>query len=962
MLSADRRHAASCSESAAAQGMRTRKNRNHPEPGQPEVMPQSARAARASCLAAQLTMAVGAMVLLGWSFGIEVLTCIVPNSVAMNPLTALTFIAAGLSLLLLHREGGTSVLQKRLGRGGAALVFAIGLAKIVTLFFGWNFAIDQWFFHSALIAGAAHLPNRMAPNTALNFVLAGLALLCIDVQTKRGNRITEFLCITSGLSALFALVGYAYDVDRFYTVGILIPMALPTAATFFVLCTGILLARANRGITAIVASPTAGGFLARRLLPVGVVLPLAIGALRLQGERQGYFAAAFGVAFFAISLVLAFLGAIWWTARLLFRIDSERQTLEAIRHEHEERFGQLAGHIDDVFWISSLKRRKILYVSPGYEKIWGRRAKALYENPNDWAEALHPDDRERVTELIREHAGEGSYEHEYRIVRDGEIRYIRDRAYPVRDQNGQVYRVAGIASDVTEQKEAREELDRFFTVSHDLLTTTGFDGRFKRLNPAWEKTLGWTAKEMENKPFLDFVHPEDREATISEAAALQTGRDTISFENRYRCKDGRYRWLLWSAAADLARQTVFSTARDITNRKEIESALQHAKTEAEMANHAKSEFLSRMSHELRTPLNAILGFGQLLEMDKLTDDQQESASHIVSAGRHLLDLINEVLEISRIESGGMTLSLEPVLLPDLLRQTLTLVGPLASERGISLVNLVGENAGLFIRGDRQRLKQVLLNLLSNAIKYNRAGGEVRIEAQTGRTQRLRLDIIDTGIGIRPENLKRLFIPFDRLGAEATSVEGTGLGLALSRRFMELMGGTIDVRTEAGVGSTFSLELETAPDPETAAVQAETMVDAPARPPREMSIVYIEDNLSNFKVVERVLSRRPGVQLRKAMEGQRGLELARECKPDVVLLDLHLPDMDGSEVLRRLRSDPRTDAVPVIIISADATPRQIERLREAGAQAYLTKPFNVQEFMDTLDQTLDRNVTLSARTA
>jgi PAS domain S-box-containing protein len=374
-----------------------------------------------------------------------------------------------------------------------------------------------------------------------------------------------------------------------------------------------------------------------------------------------------------------------------------------------------------------------------------------------------------------------------------------------------------------------------------------------------------------------------------------------------------------------------------------------AEEEADRANRAKSDFLSRMSHELRTPLNGILGFAQLLQMESLPADQQESIAHILKAGRHLLGLINEVLDISRIEAGRLQLSLEPVPVSETLRGAVDLVRPLAAQRDIELAAEVADDHR-HVLADRQRLQQVLLNLLSNAVKYNRTQGAVAVSCEERSGGRLRILVTDTGHGISPDKLERLFTPFDRLGAEGTGIEGTGLGLALSKHLIEVMGGTLDVTSQVGVGSTFAVELPLTADPADVLKVPGTLptVQAERREGR-IVVLYIEDNLSNLRLVERVLGRRPQTTLLSAMQGQLGLDLAREHRPDLILLDLHLPDIPGDEVLRRLLEEPRTRQIPVVILSADATPGQMERLLAAGVQAYLTKPLDVRQLLTLVDQ-------------
>jgi signal transduction histidine kinase len=382
-----------------------------------------------------------------------------------------------------------------------------------------------------------------------------------------------------------------------------------------------------------------------------------------------------------------------------------------------------------------------------------------------------------------------------------------------------------------------------------------------------------------------------------------------------------------------------------------------AEEEAARANRAKTWFLSRMSHELRTPLNAVLGFAQLLLAEPLPQGARDDAEHILKGGRHLLQLINEVLDISRVEVGRLMVSPEPVLVADLLGSTVDLVRPLAAQRGIALsVECPGAETR-HVLADRQRAQQVLLNLLSNAIKYNRPDGSVRVSWGPAAPGRIRLHVTDTGPGIAPEMMGRLFSPFDRLGAEATDVEGTGLGLALSKRLVEAMEGTIGAESQPGTGSMFWVELPEAGAPEAGPAPAAAVPEATSGSRTEGAIapagrvLYVEDNLSNLRLMERLLARRPGLSLLTAMQGRLGFELASQHRPDLILLDLHLPDVGGEEVLRWLRADERTRDIPVVVMSADATPGRRRRLLDAGAMTYLAKPFDVAEVLDLIDRLL-----------
>jgi two-component system, sensor histidine kinase and response regulator len=487
--------------------------------------------------------------------------------------------------------------------------------------------------------------------------------------------------------------------------------------------------------------------------------------------------------------------------------------------------------------------------------------------------------------------------------------------------------------------------------SQDVICTISEDGRFVTVSAACEQLWGYTPEELIGRPYIELVHPEDRAVTESVAAQLLAGHKITDFVNRYVCKDGQLVDVLWSVSWSAADRVVFCVAHDVTDRARIEKQLREAKEEADRANTAKSEFLSRMSHELRTPLNAILGFGQLIERQS-DSTQRNRVGYILNAGRHLLNLINEVLDISRIEAGKLQLSLEPVRLADGVAEAVDLLRPLAAERQISLSVADDLEENCFVRGDRQRLKQVLLNLVTNAIKYTPAGGRVDVSYAHAAENVVRLNVCDTGRGIAADKLSRLFKPFDRLGAEDSAVEGTGLGLALCQRLVHAMQGTIGVNSSLGDGSTFWVELPAAESPLKAVPQTENGAAERSLQARDdrRRILYIEDNLSNLALLEQALAHRPDVQLMTAMQGRLGFELALQHSPDLILLDLHLPDLPGWEVLEKLRRHPATHLIPVVIISADATKRQIDRLLAAGARSYLPKPIDLSEFYRTIDET------------
>jgi signal transduction histidine kinase/CheY-like chemotaxis protein len=413
---------------------------------------------------------------------------------------------------------------------------------------------------------------------------------------------------------------------------------------------------------------------------------------------------------------------------------------------------------------------------------------------------------------------------------------------------------------------------------------------------------------------------------------------------------------------DRRLQGVFAAARDVTERKLLDQVLQEKNIElenargvAEKANLAKSEFLSSMSHELRSPLNAILGFAQLMESEspQPTPSQKESINQILQAGWHLLTLINEILDLSKIESGQVPLSREPVSLGEVMLECQSMMEPQAQQRGIHMT-FPRFDMPYFVLADRTRVKQVLINLLSNAIKYNIKQGKVEVDCIESAPGRTRVSIRDTGAGLSPEQMALLFQAFNRLGQESGSEEGTGIGLVVAKRLVETMGGIIGVESAVGVGSVFWFELISVAEPHLSIEEGEA--PALARPPLPPDVqphvlLYVEDNPANLKLVEKIIARRPDIRLLTAANGHSGVEIARTSKPDLILMDINLPDISGFEALKILRSEPSTAHIPVIAVSANAMPFDIERALQAGFFCYITKPIQINEFMEALDKAL-----------
>jgi PAS domain S-box-containing protein len=504
-----------------------------------------------------------------------------------------------------------------------------------------------------------------------------------------------------------------------------------------------------------------------------------------------------------------------------------------------------------------------------------------------------------------------------------------------------------------------------FEANIDALITTDPSGIITDVNKQMEALTGCTRDELIGMPFKNyFTDPKRAEASIK---LVLSEKKVTNYELTARARDGNETVVSYNATTfydrDQKLQGVFAAARDITERNHLDRALQEknlelesARSVAEKANLAKSEFLSSMSHELRSPLNAILGFAQLMESDSPppTPDQKQSLAQILKAGWHLLRLIDEILDLAKVESGQVPLSPEPVSLADVMLECQGMIESQAQQLEIKLV-FPRFDSPTFVRADRTRVIQVLTNLLSNAIKYNTRQGTVEVQCAENTPGRIRVSIRDTGAGLYPEQLAQLFQAFNRLGQEGGAVEGTGIGLVVARRLIELMGGVIGVESTVGAGSVFWFELMSDVVPhlsleaDKAALLAQPYIQPGAR---LQTLLYVEDNPANLKLVENIIARRPNLSLLSAVNGSSGIEIARRSQPDVILMDINLPDINGFEALKILHADPTTAHIPIVAISANAMPSDIMKGLRAGFLRYITKPIKVNEFMNALEGALE----------
>ena len=561
-------------------------------------------------------------------------------------------------------------------------------------------------------------------------------------------------------------------------------------------------------------------------------------------------------------------------------------------------------------------------------------------------------------------------------TKEGENYWVDSTIVPFLDDKGNPYKYVSVRTDVTALRTSEERLKR----SQEFANIGTWDWNIITGDLFWSDRI-WTlfGYNKENTDtsydnFINAVHPDDRQKVTDAVTNCVEKSEEYNIEHRVIWPDGCIHWLHESGDVVINKegepQHMLGVVRDITDLKKVENNLIEARDEAEKANHAKSEFLSSMSHELRTPMNAIMGFSQLLKINKsqpLTEVQKSNVDEITTAGKHLMNLINEVLDLSKIESGHIDLSVSKVDLNNVIAQSLQLILPLAQKRGIEIIIIEDDiqvdigtlmEEQYFALLDETRFKQAILNLMSNAVKYNNENGKVTVSYSKTKNNSFRISITDTGKGLNNEQQQQLFKAFNRLGLEQTDIEGTGIGLVITKKLVELMGGSIGVDSEVGAGSTFWIEIPVNCENNNSFNEIETSVktilkeNKMANTAQKQSVLYIEDNPANLRLVEQVLDSMPTIHMWSAPEPLLGLELAMEHLPDLILLDINLPGMDGYEVLKRLRSKASSKDIPVVALSANAMSKDIENSKKAGFNGYITKPVNVKELLAIVESKLE----------
>ena len=653
-------------------------------------------------------------------------------------------------------------------------------------------------------------------------------------------------------------------------------------------------------------------------------------------------------------------------------VTKERQQLISVEADKERLDEILSNSPSITYTCSTSGNFPVTYISSNIYTTFGYKQSECLNEPDWWVKNVHPDDKEHILAGLSALFEKGIHQHEYRFSKkNGEYRWVSDELKVLYDGNNQPLELLGSMSDISERKKNELLLQRQATMIdqiHDSVISTDLDGNIKSWNKGAVRIFGFNDVEMLGKNISSIYPADEHEALLNEVIMPLKAKGSHETESTMLRRSGE-RFIAHLSLSLLYDESgeptgMIGYTMDITERKLIEQELEHyqknleaqvdirtkelskAKEVAEHANQLKSSFLNRMSHELRTPMNAIIGFSQLLKMEQISNDGQEFVDEVILASEHLLSLINEVLDLSRIESGKLLIDLKPVSLFQTAAESVSFVKSIAEKTGITLNNEITTENDVVVYTDSVKLKEIIVNFLTNAIKYNKKMGEVTLSYQVVNNDFVRIMVSDTGKGISIENQIDIFEPFNRLGAEYTEIEGTGVGLTIAKQLISLLGGKIGLESELNIGSTFWVECPIS----TKKLEKKEKVEKsnPSKSnDKTYHILYIEDNPANLRLIQFVIEKYKNIEMLSATNAEDGLNLAKENKLDLILLDINLPGMDGYEALKQFQNDTKTKDIKVLAISASAGARDIEKGLLAGFKRYLTKPINLGEFIEII---------------
>jgi PAS domain S-box-containing protein len=913
--------------------------------------------------ASVVLMAAGTLVLAGWWFDIAVLKSALPGGVTMKPNTAICFILSGVALWQVPRSENVNPKRQWVGQACALVSTLLGALTWGEYLWSINVGIDQFLFRKALLTTKVPFPGRMAHVTALEFIIFGISLLLLNSSSRGGKWLSQKLALLGTVISLTTLAGYVYGADALYQISAYSSVALHTALLFTLLGFAVLCARPDQGMMRTVTSTDLGGLMARKILPLAFTLPFLLGWIRLQGQHFGLYGTEFGLSIFTIANVLIFVSLISIGSKSLNKIDTERQQTAAVVQESEKRFRTMANSIPQLGWIG--KADGFIY---WYNQRWYEFTGTTPEQMEGWGwQSVHdPLVLPLVLEQWRASIATGEpFEMEFPLRKaDGVYRSFLTRGVPLKDTKGQVVQWFGTCTDVTELKRAedalreREEQLRL-CVEHSPTAIVMLDREMKYLvvSHRWMEAYRLGEQSIVGRSHYE-VMSDIPQRWIEILQRCLAGAIEKCDEDPFLRTDGTTDWVRWEVRpwrqADGAIGGIIIFSENITERKlaqeevlrlnadlevrVIERTMQlHAANVAlddkniglQKTAEAKDSFLANMSHELRTPLNGIIGFAEFLVDGKpgvVNPKQKEYLEDILNSGKHLLQLISDILDLAKVGAGKMEFFPERFSLRKVIEETCAISEPIARKRGIHINMVVAPECG-DVTLDQQKFKQVLFNLLSNAIKFNHDGGKVGISVEPYDTDRVKVVISDTGIGIKVEDVGRLFNAFEQLESGASRRhEGTGLGLALTRKIVELQGGNISVESQLGKGSSFIVVL-------------------PLFHHQGQQTVLVVDDDPEVQDFLKSCLKKFGFSRIVVGTAKDAIASLRKQKFDLIFLDLQLPDAPGDQVYNAAKQiDPDLN---VIVITGYPDSEMLDRILQISPVTVLKKPLKIEQLNQTV---------------
>jgi two-component system, sensor histidine kinase and response regulator len=929
---------------------------------------------------AVISVALGATVLLGWVLGLDSLKQVFPDMITMKVNAALGFLLGGVALWSIRP--GHPISRRAVGFSIAVAI--IGGVTLLEYVSGVSLGIDQLLVRTSIAENVWTAPGRMHPTTAFDFTLLGVALALIAAD--RGHRTAHALTMLAAMIALATLISYLYGVREFVGLASYGQMALHTSLGILALSTGVLLARPTRGLMKAITADGPGGLMARKLLPVAILTPIGLNALTLFANQSGHFDQSFGAAVRAsciVAILVLFIGRI---AFVLLGTDRERLWAETERNEEQSRYHFLAQSMPQIVFTARPDGFVDFYNRRWYEYT-GMTVDEVKEQ--GWRPVLHPDDLpqciERWGEAVR--TG-GRYEVEYRFRRgDGTFRWHLARAEPRRDKDGQIIQWVGTCTDIHDQKRIEDDLrrshaeleervrertaelrlanedlrqgeERFRTLADSIPQLAWMarpDGFIFWYNKRWYDYTGTTLEQMQGWGWQSVHDPWELPRVVETIKSSFASGEPWECTFPIRRHDGVFRWHLTRMLPvkdDHGRVILwFGSNTDIDDQMRNQEAMRQAKEAAEAATRAKGEFLANMSHEIRTPMNGVLGMTELTLATDLTPRQREYLGLAKSSADALLTVIDDILDFSKIEAGKLELELVSFSIRDAVTDTLRTLILKADKKGLELACRIAPDVPEAVIGDSGRLRQVLVNLVGNAIKFTERG-EVVVSVETNGHDELRFTVTDTGIGIPADKRAAIFNPFEQAdGSTTRKYGGTGLGLTICTRLVELMSGQIRIDENPGGGSIFQFTALLKSDPAASAAQLAISPQVL----QGLRVLIVDDNQATRQILQEILSHWGclSVDVKDGPETLHRLDAAdRQGLPfDLLMLDSLMPGLNGCSLAREIRSNPQFDAVKMFVMTASGC--DDPRLwNELAISASLAKPIRHSELLGALLDLLD----------